>query len=208
MKIATNQQPTTKENKMTNSEMTIKASDLGIWRPMGNDGLRWKWLSTDAHEIVLVDRRVQGDSQKALTGSSTFRLEITESSAIYEDGYRVTTCGSSGKGATRHHEFKTMAEAQAYALKWLDYRVLVQTRLIDFSVGDRVRSIHMPDVTGTIISISETFPTADVRYDISTPWGFESGTLNLHDLVKMDLFDESMVEMAKAIRRCEIGGRA
>ena len=111
----------------------INASDIGIWRTSAT-GLFWSWLPIRADEIVLTDKRVQG-SQVRNYVRSTFRLGITESSAIYEDGYRVTTCGSSGKGATRHHEFKTMVEAQAYALKWLDYRFGVELVSVDAEVA-------------------------------------------------------------------------
>ena len=102
----------------------INASEIGIWRSTAN-GMFWSWLPTRSDEIVLTDKRVQGSEIRTYV-RSTFRLEITESNEIHADGYRVTTCGTSGKGATRHHFFKTMLEAQAYAIKWVDYRFGVE----------------------------------------------------------------------------------
>lgn len=107
-----------------NKTMRPKASQIGIWR-VKTDGVRWSWLQIDP-DMTIVDRRSYGARTQVRLVGSTFRLEITESNDIYYiDGYCVTTCGSSGKGGTRHHHFKTNLEAQKYALKWLDYRIAV-----------------------------------------------------------------------------------
>jgi hypothetical protein len=107
-----------KESKMSK----IKASDLGIWK--GNeDNLFWSWLPTKSDEVILFDKRQNGkhkvDDPRAC--GSTFRLRINAVPVFRT--YKVTVCGSSGKNATRRREFRTMAQAQAYALKWLDYRI-------------------------------------------------------------------------------------
>jgi len=108
-----------------NKTMRPKASELGIWKAK-TDGVRWSWLNIEADEIVLVDKRApEAMKHKVRQCGSTFRLEIIESDEMHDGGYRVTTCGTNGKGATRHREFKTNLEAQKYAIKWLDYRIAV-----------------------------------------------------------------------------------
>lgn len=99
--------------------MKIKASDIArtTWSPDGTSA-RIKMIPNEEQQII--DRRAAGKQDQG-----TYRLNIVEAEHYGRTRYVVTTCGTTGKGATRHHTFTTVLEATEYALKWLDYRFTV-----------------------------------------------------------------------------------
>ena len=99
--------------------MKVKASDLAriAWNADCTSA-RIKMVPNESQQVI--DRKANGKQDEG-----TYRLNIVEVEVYGRTVYVVTTCGTTGKGATRHHKFATVLEATEYALTWLDYRFKV-----------------------------------------------------------------------------------
>ena len=100
-----------------------KAEDMGFIEWLSDGTGVWRWRLSP--EVEIMDRTVgcvpQSVPQHKLAHSAltSFRLVIREDE---RGGYRVTTCGTHGKGGTRHRWFPTLIEALQYGLHWLNRR--------------------------------------------------------------------------------------
>lgn len=120
---------------MTATTTRIRPSDLGYldWNYEGTRAV-WRWRYSGS-EIRVVDRE-RGESPHR--GKGTFQATITATTRSMAapwrgidpldplTDWRVTTCGQNGKGATRHRECLTAAEAVDCLLAWLDRRYKVE----------------------------------------------------------------------------------
>lgn len=101
-----------------------KAEDMGFIEWLSDGTGVWRWRLSP--EVEIMDRTVgcvpQSVPQHKLARSAptSFRLIIREDPEI--EGYQVTTCGTHGKGGTRHRWFATQIEALQYGLRWLNRR--------------------------------------------------------------------------------------